>query len=1707
MIETLNDIAQIWFNWQWAMMWQTTVLIGIVALIDRLIRKWAWPQLRYALWLLILVKLVLPPSLTSPVSLTSVIPKAAENAIDIKMKTPSAANRGNSLTTLPVWPSTRPVSPEMRSLPTEAASMTPEAGSTAGTTQVSKTAGIAQTRQEPSVSSVQASHAVTPTLSGKVYLLAMWLLGVVGLCAGLLLRLKGLHTEHLGDSTGPAPTWFADLVKRTAQELHCHQVPKVVLSTGVCCPAVFGLLQPVLLVPADRADSMSKQDARYVLLHELAHIKRGDLWWHTAYMVLVIFYWCNPLVWLIRKHLQNLRELCCDATVARHLREDTHAYRGTLLETARDLVAQPVDPGLGMLGLFENSNWLVTRLQWLQKKTWRYPKTRIITITLLGAIMLMCIVPMAQAQTPEFTIRGRVLDAQTGEPIAGATVGDANDYADGQFQTQTDSDGQYAYNTWYEEHMIIARAPGYLPQEEILITKWIGKEKDKAIDFELESRAKVTMLSPYKARFANGAVVEIAGICKARNNQGTWFLPDGRILNEPLYDDPPISQPYPIGSKTKTPESQTRTYDVVVRYANLPEGTGHRFGVDTVIPKHGGIIWGAIPGNLKKDGKLIENMTYIRFSVRKRLNVCSVNIGLAMGPWKTHRAHSKGRKGGWGTLLVTPSKTEKSPNSVCAVSEPMEHNGSVCITVTHDIKQLDSRVVVTDYNGVTHEPVQCDRSRVTGFNRSTLMFDIPLRTLSEIRVQKRPYQWIEFGDIALLPHGKDQEANDSRITVQAGLPESGQKGYDLFDHQKSDVSPFVQSVNLKRALEEELGRTIQTLDCVIYARVHVVTPEHDLFASQAQETTATVVLRTKPGHKLSAMNIAAISQIVANSVEGVRTEGVTLVDSEGRLLSGESEQNDEGNNPPIPIEDRDLSDVSERDRLQLLLKDFNQAELECDVARLAELMVFPDESIKAQFLELAEHKPDTMGPWDGKAEPHIVRCRHEPDGGYRVVALASTRGHEHMPVVVSCIKEDNQFKVKLDFDLLYFDQFVTFHPTGPRAVDRQTLERYMSTWAKAEGQALVDLVQSKKHDLEDRLLAIENAEQKGLSVAPGFAEAFTAGLERLSTRSPEALKRELLQEMRSELEQTSVPSTRRKATPSDQESKTTLRLKAPEYEWWLKEPEGQMIIRQGDPLEIEWKIGQSLYDETDFFAVGVLADDVDVSENDRYQWLAVDIPTTARKTPYGKAWPASYRLIGEMNKEAESLLPGSYRIVVLGFEEGGGESAGDWSFNLKGHLQCVATARLIVRPQLTSNLEEPRTKAGATNLALNKPVTSSVAEPILGELSWITDGNKEASGGSLVELEPFTQHITIDLEQTCEIYAIRVWHYYKQARVYLDVVAQVACDGDAEFTTDVQTVFNNDDDNSSGLGVGTDGNYVETPEGKLIDLFNKDVKGRYVRLYSNGNNAYDENHYLEVEVYGKPAARLNATPQPTRESVGPIASGALVETRDTMNKTLHRKRDEKDQAIYRTLLAELAEQWLFERRVFAGDKLCEIYPVKPGDSLSRIGDVFKVPHEFLIEINEMRQANALRPGQELKVVHGPFHVKVRCSAKQMDLYLQDIYVKSYDVGMGKPKHETPTGLWRVKPGGKLIRPAWTDPKTGRHYSSDDPDYPLGARWIGLEGVDGNAVGRMGFAIHGVEDVKDIGKQTSKGCIVLRNSDAVQLFNMLVPGLSEVQVLD
>jgi len=226
-----------------------------------------------------------------------------------------------------------------------------------------------------------------------------WFLGMVTLGGWLLVKLRRLGRED-PDKSGRAslPQSFHDQLADCATRLGLRRKPRPVVTSSIQTPAVFGLFRPVLLMPVGYIRTLSRKDTEYLLLHELAHVKRGDLIVHSLYMFLELVYWYNPLLWLVRRRLRHLRELCCDATVAGLLRSRTPEYRRTLLEAARQFLVTPVEYGLGLVGLFEDSNCLISRIKCLEKPIWRYQKMKKLVAITLALILLACVLPMAQAR-------------------------------------------------------------------------------------------------------------------------------------------------------------------------------------------------------------------------------------------------------------------------------------------------------------------------------------------------------------------------------------------------------------------------------------------------------------------------------------------------------------------------------------------------------------------------------------------------------------------------------------------------------------------------------------------------------------------------------------------------------------------------------------------------------------------------------------------------------------------------------------------------------------------------------------------------------------------------------------------------------------------------------------------------------------------------------------------------------------------------------------------------------------------------------------------------------------------------------------------------------------------------------------------------------------------------------------------------------------
>ena len=156
--------------------------------------------------------------------------------------------------------------------------------------------------------------------------------------------------------------------------------------------------------------------------------------------------------------------------------------------------------------------------------------------------------------------------------------------------------------------------------------------------------------------------------------------------------------------------------------------------------------------------------------------------------------------------------------------------------------------------------------------------------------------------------------------------------------------------------------------------------------------------------------------------------------------------------------------------------------------------------------------------------------------------------------------------------------------------------------------------------------------------------------------------------------------------------------------------------------------------------------------------------------------------------------------------------------------------------------------AGVKNVALSKPVTSSV-RPYVGELSQVTDGKREPYDEDVIEFKKGTQWVQVDLGEPFAIHAIAMWHDHRLLQSFHDVILQLS--DDPEFKTGVTTVFNNDTDNSSKFGVGTDREYFELEFGRVVPV--KGVKARYVRGYTKGSSLSAINCWQEIEVYALPA--------------------------------------------------------------------------------------------------------------------------------------------------------------------------------------------------------------------------------------------------------------
>lgn len=325
LISLINVWGQAWLQLALPMFVQSSLLIAVLLGLDWLLRNRVRAAVRYGLLLLVLVKLVLPVSFALPTGLGYWIRPAGFNLSEVPMK-----------------PATTPATLAAQRPPLV---FRPAAASPA-----------VQGASEAAEISNLPAFPLTP--AGATLL--VWAIGVAVLLA-ILLRRGWMLAQVMAQSSAPTPQEEA-LLRECVGQIRLHRRVRLKRTEVATCPAVCGLFRPIIVLPTRLAEMLSPSELRAVLLHELAHLRRGDLWVNGAQSLLQIIYWWHPLLWLANARIRLVREEATDDAVLSAMHPDADEYPETLVHVAKFTLSRPALP-LGQPGILESRRKLTQRIQ------------------------------------------------------------------------------------------------------------------------------------------------------------------------------------------------------------------------------------------------------------------------------------------------------------------------------------------------------------------------------------------------------------------------------------------------------------------------------------------------------------------------------------------------------------------------------------------------------------------------------------------------------------------------------------------------------------------------------------------------------------------------------------------------------------------------------------------------------------------------------------------------------------------------------------------------------------------------------------------------------------------------------------------------------------------------------------------------------------------------------------------------------------------------------------------------------------------------------------------------------------------------------------------------------------------------------------------------------------------------------------------------
>ncbi len=388
LITQLNDSGRSFWNHSSALFVQVSILIVVLLLADLLLRKRLRATFRYFVWMLVFVKLVLPASLALPTGIGNFVGDLL--AIDRYIEQIPTTNpehvplAGGIPIDLAPSLSHATVAPELAIDPVPAViPVSPPDVEISTKSQILKTAEI----QVPAIPRLQP-------LCWQAYIFIGWLVGVLVLLVLLLQRawfVRGLIRQAKDADKG-----LEDLLEQCRQQADVKSPVRIRITENMTSPSVCGLFTPTILLPKYLLSGLDKESLRQILIHELAHVKRNDLWINLIQTLLQIAYFYNPFVWLTNAVVRRTREQAVDEMVLVILGGKAQSYSNTLIDIGQMAFWRP-NLSLRLIGVVESKKALAGRIK--QITTRPVPKSAklgilgLLIVLTLGVVLL----PMAKA--------------------------------------------------------------------------------------------------------------------------------------------------------------------------------------------------------------------------------------------------------------------------------------------------------------------------------------------------------------------------------------------------------------------------------------------------------------------------------------------------------------------------------------------------------------------------------------------------------------------------------------------------------------------------------------------------------------------------------------------------------------------------------------------------------------------------------------------------------------------------------------------------------------------------------------------------------------------------------------------------------------------------------------------------------------------------------------------------------------------------------------------------------------------------------------------------------------------------------------------------------------------------------------------------------------------------------------------------------------